>query len=260
MASAVFSEGVWRIDLPPSNMSAGSRVAFDCKGGCRSWWRNNATVLGVQPKKQCVIVLVDGGSRSGSGQRECVAQEKLMPLPFLSLSEITSGESSVKHPLANAAARRWKMAQRSTPTWRRNGMRLPSYVHELMSTPPPPDEADLLLGHADAEGGRAAILPSLFLPGFPKSATTWLYTCLGVAFTPERAGCGEEPAGWSAATCSRRFLLSPVAISKWRGPWLQVDAVKETFFFGGSRQRLYREDLLTLHGPVSAQTPPSTSE
>ena len=55
---------------------------------------------------------------------------------------------------------------------------------------------------------RAPVLPSLFLPGFPKSATTWLFNCMLASFAPSQVGCGTLAANWTAAACGRRFLLT----------------------------------------------------
>ena len=37
------------------------------------------------------------------------------------------------------------------------------------------------------------VLPTIFMPGFPKSASTWLFECMHVAFIPEMV-CGDSPA------------------------------------------------------------------
>ena len=37
------------------------------------------------------------------------------------------------------------------------------------------------------------VLPTIFMPGFPKSASTWLFECMHVAFLPEMV-CGDSPA------------------------------------------------------------------
>ena len=108
------------------------------------------------------------------------------------------------------------------------------------------------------------LLQTLFLPGFPKSATTWLYNCFLDAFAPRRAGCGADASGWGVHRCNRTFLLPPLtAASHTRREveleaWLvtrvtcvplceqaaaivrrelQLSPLKETFYFGGSRQR-----------------------
>ena len=36
------------------------------------------------------------------------------------------------------------------------------------------------------------VLPTIFMPGFPKSASTWLFECMHTAFVPETV-CDDEP-------------------------------------------------------------------
>jgi len=90
------------------------------------------------------------------------------------------------------------------------------------------------------------VLPSLFLPGFPKSATTWLFNCMLASFAPSRVGCGTLAANWTAAACGRRFLLTALRSD----PLGQLQSTKETFYFGGNLgPSLYEEGLLSFHGP-----------
>ena len=127
------------------------------------------------------------------------------------------------------------------PAWAR-GLLLPSYA---LSTEPP---ANPSLTHRFMPLSRDAVspvLPSLFMPGFPKCATTSLYECLLATFAPARLGCGERAAGWSATACKRRFLLAPLE-TRARG---QFEERKETFFFGGSAATYFQPDLMALHGP-----------
>ena len=211
----------------------------------------NVTIVSKQMARGCIFVAIDGGESSGAGRRECVSQQRLAPLPKSSVSELfeNDGEAVIARSSHGAAAvlSQWTsvMPGAKIDPWSvDHRVRVPSYV---TSSLPPEADADLLLGRAD--GARAPVLPSLFLPGFPKSSTTWLYSCLTTAFTPVRAGCGHDPSGWNASACPRRFLLSPVGASRWPHDLFTVEALKETFFFGGNRQRRYREDLLSLHGP-----------
>ncbi|KAL1505031.1 hypothetical protein AB1Y20_008792 [Prymnesium parvum] len=129
------------------------------------------------------------------------------------------------------------------PPWALH-LRLPPYVR---GTTPPASTGTLRL-HPASPSTRAPVLPTLFMPGFPKSATSWLYGCLLHAFNPEAVGCATRAAGWSDPPCGRRFALTALftAASGRASSW------KETFFFGGrspDAQFAYRADLLELHGP-----------
>jgi len=95
---------------------------------------------------------------------------------------------------------------------------------------------------------RSPLMPSLFMPGFPKAATTFLYNCLLANFGPTHVGCGRDPEGWTAAACARRFALTTLHSTSHGDliPW------KEPFFYGGKpveRLEGERDDLLGLHGP-----------
>ena len=95
---------------------------------------------------------------------------------------------------------------------------------------------------------RSPLMPSLFMPGFPKAATTFLYNCLLANFGPTHVGCGRDPEGWTAAACGRRFALTTLHSTSHGDliPW------KEPFFYGGKpveRLEGERDDLLGLHGP-----------
>ena len=127
------------------------------------------------------------------------------------------------------------------PAWAR-GLLVPSYA---LSTEP---LANPSLTHRFMPLSREAVspvLPSLFMPGFPKCATTSLYDCLLATFAPARLGCGERAVGWSATACKRRFLLAPLE-TRARG---QFEERKETFFFGGAAASYFQPDLMALHGP-----------
>ena len=105
--------------------------------------------------------------------------------------------------------------------------------------------------HPTSTGGsadRSPVLPTLFMPGFPKSATSWLYKCLLDSFSPSAVGCGTQASGWSAGRCRRRFAVTALQ-SDARGYYSEK---KELFYFGGVRpdhQFRYASDLLNLHGP-----------
>jgi hypothetical protein len=95
---------------------------------------------------------------------------------------------------------------------------------------------------------RAPILPTLFMPGFPKSATSWLYGCLLHAFSPEAVGCGRHAHRWGADKCPHRFAMTAL-YSTARGEFREK---KELFYFGGIKgdeQFRFRHDLMDLHGP-----------
>jgi len=139
------------------------------------------------------------------------------------------------------------------------GLRLPDYVLDTPgvaaahSTPAAP-RGSTSQGEGQSEGGgRSPVLPTLFMPGFPKSATTWLYNCFLDAFAPRRAGCGADASGWGVRRCNRTFLLPPLTAAAIVRRELQLHPLKETFYFGGSRQRRFRRDLRTLAGPDLAR-------
>ena len=128
--------------------------------------------------------------------------------------------------------------------WQR-GLALPLYAACVarFCAPPAPGLSRYFPATEDA---RAPVLPSLFLPGFPKSATTWLFNCMLASFAPSRVGCGTLAANWTAATCGRRFLLTALRSD----PLGQLQSTKETFYFGGNLgPSLYDEGLLSFHGP-----------
>ena len=66
----------------------------------------------------------------------------------------------------------------------------------------------------DDEHTRAPVLPSIFMPGFPKSATSWLYNCMMGTWGAQRVcgrGGGTPEGRWTSAACKRRFLLPALA-------------------------------------------------
>ena len=133
-----------------------------------------------------------------------------------------------------------------SPAWA-SGLTLPPYVLDTL----PPVSMDALRLHPASALARAPVLPTLFMPGFPKSATSWLYGCLLHAFNPEAVGCGKRAAGWNSVgekRCNRRFALTAL----YTGASGRSASWKEIFFFGGrgpDRQYMYNKDLLELHGP-----------
>ena len=131
----------------------------------------------------------------------------------------------------------------STAEWQR-GLTLPVYATCVQQfCAPPVGLSRYLPATGDA---RAPVLPSLFLPGFPKSATTWLFNCMLASFAPSQIGCGTLAANWTAAACGRRFLLTALRSD----PLGQLQSTKESFYFGGNLgPSLYEEGLLSLHGP-----------
>ena len=243
--AATFQDGNWILhDMPTAwndTSVPGNRVQINCTGtlrGCRPGLETHpfATITGQNNAKGCVFVTADGGGSFGAGKRFCVHRELLVPLSRMTLGTLfaSGGGGALRPSHAGKDLRSWI-----------DGTFIPSYV-QLESWR---REDQLLLGQPGPSSRRAPVLPSLFLPGFPKSATTWLYTCLGNAFTPARMGCGADSSGWNASACPRRFLLSPVGASRWKGGVLLFDSLKETFFFGGNKMRRYRDNLGTLHGP-----------
>ena len=117
------------------------------------------------------------------------------------------------------------LANESGVEWRR-GLTLPEYALETAAAPP-----FVLNRHMPRDDEeRAPILPSLFMPGFPKSATSWLYSCLMALWSPEHVGCGAEPNAWGSDACKKRYLL-PVTSSTTSG---QMRLRKEMFFYGGA--------------------------
>ena len=140
-----------------------------------------------------------------------------------------------------AAAWRGVATELVAPPWDPQ-LRVPATA--LDAAPPPDGVLQLPSG-----GPRSPLLPSLFMPGFPKAATTFLYECLLANFGPTQVGCGSSADGWDARSCGRRFALTTLNSDTYGriGQW------KETFFFGGKvedRSELGgRDDLLGLHGP-----------
>ena len=90
------------------------------------------------------------------------------------------------------------------------------------NSPQPPPQPDGYLFPAD--------LPTIIVPGPPKSSTTYLWDCLFNAFHP-RVVCDSKHANrWSDAACaSQRFVLAPLISSADRprclAPW------KESYFW-----------------------------
>ena len=81
-------------------------------------------------------------------------------------------------------------------------------------------------------------LPTLFLPGYPKSSSTWLFGCMSAAFAPELL-CGLD---WHDSThsCHSRYMLRPLIRC---GPETCADP-KELFFFN------HAAPTSDLHGPA----------
>ena len=140
-----------------------------------------------------------------------------------------------------AAAWRGVATELVAPPWDPQ-LRVPATA--LDAAPPPDGVLQLPSG-----GPRSPLLPSLFMPGFPKAATTFLYECLLANFGPTQVGCGSSADGWDARSCGRRFALTTLNSDTYGriGQW------KETFFFGGKAEDKSelggRDDLLGLHGP-----------
>ena len=231
-----------------TQLVAGDRVIV--VGFARVRNESSATVLAVASCRELpgsgVRVSLDGGGRNGMGVIMCVPSGALRPGRPLSLQQLIedSGHRTVGRQ-RGGDRRKVRGPAATTGTTAAND----------------DDNGDLYLGHRREGSMRAPVLPSLFLPGFPKSATTWLYNCLLAAFTPFHAGCGSDSARWNTSACPRRFLLSPLTAGRWLRGVLQVNHVKEPFYFGGSRKDRFRKDLLTLHGPDAAlATPPGESD
>jgi len=95
------------------------------------------------------------------------------------------------------------------------------------------------------------VLPTLFVPGFPKAATTWLFECMHAAFAPEMI-CPPQREGdfsehkWSIDGCGgRRFMLPGIACHVLGG----CGQRKELFFYGGGYGDYFKAGLAALHGP-----------
>ncbi|KAL1520185.1 hypothetical protein AB1Y20_023655 [Prymnesium parvum] len=102
------------------------------------------------------------------------------------------------------------------------------------------------------------VLPTLFVPGFPKSATTWLFECMRAAFLPERV-CSALPMRngrfpkrafapqlWNRSSCrGRRYMLPGIACAV-TGP---CGHRKELFFYGSGFGKLFEAGAAMLHGP-----------
>ena len=57
-------------------------------------------------------------------------------------------------------------------------------------------------------------LPTLFMPGFPKSASTWLFECMHAAFIPETVCEDDDQPEPSASLAKRLAGLSASAIRR----------------------------------------------
>ena len=181
--------------------------------------------------------LVDAG---GTGAMACVPSQSVSRQPALPLRVLIDADATaprVPAPLEvglSAAApspRRHKHrgVLERVPTSSRHawahGLRMPKYALGVAALP----HQALPSAASPKEGSvRAPVLPTLFVPGFPKSATTWLYSCLTDAFTPRRVGCGPDSNRWNASACGRRFLLTTLTAQRWvRGEFL-LEPMKET--------------------------------
>lgn len=120
------------------------------------------------------------------------------------------------------------------------------------------------------------VLPTLFMPGFPKCASTWLFECMSRAYIPEMvcsrptASAGEstwrlghiadklhrrfmqrrgerfDPHAWSKEGCRhRRFMLPGIACQVTGSCGLR----KELFFYGAGYGDYFRVGMAGLHGP-----------
>ena len=104
---------------------------------------------------------------------------------------------------------------------------------------------------------RRPVSPTVFMPGFPKSATTWLYQCLLSVFNPETVCRSSLPESWSLPACPQRFLLPMVSTNSLG----DARTMKEPFAFGGTgAATLVGNDasLTKLHGP-DPRAGPATS-
>ena len=146
-------------------------------------------------------------------------------------------------PQAEGVDSAWRVVKSTlaAPSWNPS-LRVPLTT---LDAAPPAQQDTLRFEDGDK---RSPLIPSLFMPGFPKAATTFLYNCLLANFGPTHVGCGRSPAGWTAAACGRRFALTTLSSSS-HGELTQW---KETFFYGGKPVEWLegeRDDLLGLHGP-----------
>ena len=123
---------------------------------------------------------------------------------------------------------------------------------------------------ADDRGLHSAqVLPTLFIPGFPKAATSWLWECMHVAFIPEmicpqqqlrlptegmsaserrttRQSVPFDPYLWSKEGCgNRRFMLPGIACNVLGA----CSHRKELFFYGSGFGNMFTAGLAALHGP-----------
>ena len=110
------------------------------------------------------------------------------------------------------------------------------------------------------------VLPTLFMPGFPKSASTWLFECMHKAFVPDTVCEDPAPQGlaawarparagrykpfnremWSKRGCrGRRYMLPGIACTVTGG----CGHRKELFFYGAGYGDYFKVGLAALHGP-----------
>ena len=245
---------------PTTGFRPGDRALILTQGKLNG---SEATVMSVRMRAGrpfCLAVAFDHPGQNGEGKMGCLPFNRtdnspaasFMQLPRLTLRQtvpLEDGSDSTPRATKSAA----DLLVEAPPAWG-NHLRIPSYTLKTRASPEDEGAQTHATQASGGDGGaRQPILPSIFVPGFPKSATTWLYTCISDAFAPHRVGCGEDASRWNASACSRRFLLTAVTAERWlRGEFL-VEQKKETFFYGGTRQRFFRSDLLTFVGPDSAK-------
>ncbi len=127
--------------------------------------------------------------------------------------------------------------------------------------------------HRRRQNQTQPVLPTLFMPGFPKSASTWLFECMHSAFIPEMV-CGSlrraaptnalaltssrgrklrglptrpfDPRDWSKNGCqNRRYMLPGIACAVTGG----CSHRKELFFYGAGYGDYFKVGMAALHGP-----------
>ena len=180
-------------------------------------------------------VLFSGGKLNGTVATALKVRERSGKWPECLQVQLDVGRDGGKPALSESSTnppRKRRIAHRleevsdenaAASGWAR-GLRLPDYALDV--APPAIVPARLPAAVARQPRARQPVLPTLFVPGFPKSATTWLYTCIAEAFAPRRAGCGSDAWGWNVSACPHTFLLTPLTATRWQRNDLVLEVIR----------------------------------
>ena len=128
-----------------------------------------------------------GPAKMSVGRRAAVGQPKSSPLP-----EMNRLAALAENELPPYAVRDWSLLAKADGLNSYAGQPLPERCQskELTFKDRKPGPNGAPVGPCFQLDRRSAtqtqpVLPTLFVPGFPKCATTWLYECMHQAFIPE---------------------------------------------------------------------------